>query len=53
MPDTDETKAAVEYWDRVAASSKRRADTDTVQRNKDRAVDKDARDRAAAISLER
>jgi hypothetical protein len=53
MAETDETKAAVEYWDRVAANSKRRADVETVERNRDRAAERDARDRAAEINLER
>jgi hypothetical protein len=53
MAESEETKAAVEYWDRVAANSKRRADAETVERNRDRAAERDARERAAEISLER
>lgn len=53
MAESEETKAAVEYWDRVAARSKRRADAETVERSRDRAAERDARERAAEISLER
>ena len=37
MAESDETKAAVAYWERVAASSKRKADAETAERNRDRA----------------
>jgi len=53
MAETDETKAAVGYWDRIAANSKRRANVETVERNRDRAAEREARERAAEISLER
>lgn len=49
MADSDANKAAIEYWDRVAASAKRGADAQTVDRDRDRK----ARERAAEISLER
>ena len=52
MAESEETKAAVEYWDRVAANSKRRADAGTVERNRDRAAE-GTRASVAAISLER
>jgi hypothetical protein len=35
MADSDETKAAVEYWDRVAASAKRGTNAQTADRNPD------------------
>lgn len=47
MAEGEETKAAVEYWDRVAACSKRRADAETAERNRDRAEEREARKRAA------
>jgi hypothetical protein len=53
MAETEKTKTAIEYWDRVAANSKRRADAETVERNRDQAKERDARERAAEISLER
>jgi hypothetical protein len=53
MADSEETQAAIEYWDRVAASSKRRAAQETVERNLDRAEETKARERAAEISQER
>jgi hypothetical protein len=53
MVETEEAKAAVEYWDRVAASAKRGADTETAERNRDRARERNARERAAEIGLER
>jgi hypothetical protein len=53
MAETEETKAAIEYWDRVAATSKRRAAQETVERNLDRAEERQARERAAEISQER
>jgi hypothetical protein len=49
MAESEETKAAVEYWDRVAASSKRRADAETAERNRDRAEEREARKRAAEL----
>jgi hypothetical protein len=42
MAESEETQAAIEYWDRVAASSKRRAAQETVERNLDRAEGKHA-----------
>jgi len=51
MADSDANKAAIEYWDRVAASAKRGADTQTVER--DRSRERNSRERAAEISLER
>lgn len=53
MPETEETKAAVEYWDQVAASSKRRAVEETAERNPDRTEQREALKRAAALSRER
>ena len=53
MAETEETKAAIEYWDRVAATSKRRAAQETVERNLDRAEERQARERPAEISQER
>ena len=53
MADSDENKAAIEYWDRVAASAKRGADAQTVERNRDRSRERNSRERAAEISLER
>ena len=50
MADSEETKAAIEYWDRVATSSKRRVDAETVDRNRDRAEEREARKRAAELS---
>jgi hypothetical protein len=35
MADSEETKAAVEYWDRVAATTKRDTNAQTVDRNPD------------------
>ena len=35
MAETEEAKAAVEYWDRVAASAKRGTNAQTVDRNPD------------------
>jgi hypothetical protein len=49
MAESDETKAAVEYWDRVAASAKRRAAEETVERNRDRAAEREARKRAGEL----
>jgi hypothetical protein len=37
MADSEKTKAAVEYWDRVAASAKRGTNAQTVDRNLDNA----------------
>ena len=37
MAETEETKAAVEYWDRVAASPKRGTNAQTIDRNLDNA----------------
>ena len=37
MADSEETKAAVEYWDRVAASPKRGTNAQTVDRPLDNA----------------
>ena len=63
MAETEETKAGVEYWDRVAASAKRStnpqtvdrnpADAETVERNPDRAEESEERDRAARRSRRR
>ena len=53
MAESEETQAAIEYWDRVAASAKRGADTQTVERNRDHARERNSRERAAEISLER
>jgi hypothetical protein len=53
MADSEETQAAIEYWDRVAASSKRRVAQETIERNLDRAEERQARERAAEISQER
>ena len=63
MAETEETKAGVEYWDRVAASAKRGtnpqtvdrnpADAETVERNPDRAEESEERDRAARRSRRR
>ena len=55
MADSEETQAAIEYWDRVAASSKRRAAQETVERNLDRAEgeERQARERGTEISQER
>jgi hypothetical protein len=53
MAESDETKAAVEYWDKVAARAKRRADAETAERNRDQTAERDARERTAEISLER
>ena len=53
MADSDANKAAIEYWDRVAASAKRGADTQTVDRDRDRSRERNSRERAAEISLER
>ena len=50
MAESDETKAAIEYWDRVAATSKGRADAETVERNRDRAEERDAGERGAEFS---
>ena len=36
MADSEANKAAIEYWDRVAASAKRGADAETVERDRDR-----------------
>jgi len=52
MADSEANKAAIEYWDRVAASAKRGADTETAERNRDRARERSALARAAEISLE-
>lgn len=52
MAETEETKAATEYWDRIAATSKRRAAQETVERNLDRAEERQAHERAAEISQE-
>jgi hypothetical protein len=54
MADSDANKAAIEYWDRVAASAKR-ADAQTVDRDRDRdrSRERNSRERAAEISLER
>jgi hypothetical protein len=51
MADSDANKAAIEYWDRVAASGKRGADPQTVDRSRSR--ERNSRERAAEISLER
>ena len=53
MADSDANKAAIEYWDRVAASAKRGADAQTVDRDRDRSRERNSRERAAEISLER
>ena len=53
MTDSDANKAATEYWDRVAESAKRGADTQTVERDRDRSRERNSRERAAEISLER
>jgi hypothetical protein len=37
MADSEETKAAAEYWDRVAASAKRGTTSQTIDRNPDNA----------------
>jgi hypothetical protein len=50
MAESEETKAALEYWDRVAASSKRRVGMETVDRNRDQAEEREARKRAAELS---
>jgi len=49
MAESEENKAAVEYWDRVAASSKGRADAEAINRNRDRAEEKEARRRADTL----
>jgi hypothetical protein len=55
MADSDANKAAIEYWDRVAASGKRGADAQTVDRDRDRdrSRERNSRERAAEISIER
>ena len=48
MADSEETKAAVEYWDRVAASAKRGTNSQTVDSNPDNAetLERNTDDRA-------
>jgi hypothetical protein len=53
MAETEETKAAIEYWDRVAASGKRGTDQETVERNPDRAPEREERVSAARHSRRR
>lgn len=53
MADSDANKAEIEYWDRVAASGKRGADAQTVDRDRDRSRERNSRERAAEISLDR
>jgi hypothetical protein len=63
MADSDETKAAVEYWDRVAASAKRgtnawtvdrnSANAETVERNPDRPEESEERNSATRRSRQR
>ena len=63
MAETEETKAGVEYWDRVAASAKRGtnpqtvdrnpADAETVERNPGGGEESEERDRAARRSRRR
>ena len=50
MAESEETKAAVEYWDRVAAIATQRTAEETVERNRDRAAEREARKRAAELS---
>jgi len=63
MADSEETKAAVEYWDRVAATAKRGTNAqtvdrnldnaETVERNPDRAEEREERNSAARRSRRR
>ena len=53
MAETEKSKAAVEYWDQVAASAKRRTNAQTVERNPDRAGESEEPDRAARRSRRR
>jgi hypothetical protein len=47
MAESEETKAAVEYWDRVAASAKRGTKAETVEHNPGRGEEGDERNHAA------
>ncbi|HEV2099291.1 MAG TPA: hypothetical protein VGR45_10240 [Stellaceae bacterium] len=63
MADSDETKVAVEYWDRVAASAKRGtnaqtvdgnlANAETAERIPDRAEEREERNSTARRSRQR
>jgi hypothetical protein len=63
MTETEETRAGVEYWDRVVAGAKRGTNAqtidrncinaETVERNLDRAEESEERDRAARRSRRR
>ena len=63
MAETEETRAGVEYWDRVAASAKRStnpqtvdrnwANAETVERNPGGGEESEERDRAARRSRRR
>ena len=53
MAESEETKAAVEYWDRVAASAKRGTNAQTVERNPDRAGEGEEPDRTAGRTRRR
>jgi hypothetical protein len=53
MAESDENKAAVEYWDRVAESAKRPADAETVAHNRDRAEERETRKRTGTLSRRR
>jgi hypothetical protein len=57
MADSEETKAAVEYWDRVAASAKRGSRVEPVNQTPelipDRAEEREERNRTARRSRQR